>query len=64
MKDNLIDTFTEEELSLYSSWSKEAIYEAYISEQKTRIRINEELNEERRKLKEIKWKLLELMKQM
>jgi len=57
MSDNYIDTLNKEERALYDSWSKESVYEAYMSEYKTRIRLNEELNEERRRNKEIKWKL-------
>jgi len=42
-----------------SKWSKEDIYKAYLSEYETRVRLNTELNNERRRIYEleetIKW---------
>jgi len=57
MSDNYIDTLTDEEKSLYNSWSKESVYKAYISEYRTRVRLNGELNKTRQRIKEIEYKL-------
>jgi len=58
----LIDTLTSIERTLYDNWSKEEIYEAYLVEHRTRLSLNKELNNERRKLKEMKYQLEMLLK--
>jgi len=58
----LIDTLTSIERTLYDNWSKEEIYEAYLAEHRTRLSLNKELNNERRKLKEMKYQLEMLLK--
>lgn len=45
-----LKTLTEEEVEVYNTYSKEAIYEAYITEHTVRVRLNEQLNEARREL--------------
>jgi|SaaInlStandDraft_4_1057021.scaffolds.fasta_scaffold01837_5 hypothetical protein len=44
---------TEEEQEKLDSWTKEEIYEAYLTEYNARVLLNKEMNKQKLKLKEI-----------
>ena len=49
---------------LYDSWTKQQVYEAYLSEHVSRKQLNKEVNELRRQLKEFEWNLKRLLKSL
>lgn len=52
-ENNLILSLKEKEL--YDGWNKEDIYQAYLSEHKARVLLNQEVNRLGRRLAEIKF---------
>lgn len=46
--------FNEEQQRQFDSWTKEQIYEAYLSENRARMNLNKEVNRLRRKIAEVK----------
>jgi hypothetical protein len=52
---------TEEEMKIFNSWTKEQIYEAYLSENITRKKLNKEVNDLKRKIISIRYSINRVM---
>ena len=57
-----MEELTPEQQERYSEWSKDDIYEAYLAENKLRTKLNKDVNDLRRKIKEVEWNLKRLLK--